>query len=157
MVIACLAVPCPNPAASLCVSQGCLFVPDFQRSCRGGEFNDRMAMGDLSAALIYGRKFELALNYSRRRPLHSEKFTFEYLDLHVQRGDLRVLEMPFRFRRTRAKGLVHDRSGPRCFSLVFMYVCMHVAISFACSCDVYGVLANLPWLLLSLRAGTTLW
>lgn len=66
-------------------------------------------MGDLSAALVYGRKFEHALNYSVRRPLHSEKFTFDYLSAASQRGELRVLEMPFRFRRTRAKGAVHDR------------------------------------------------
>eukprot|EP00597_Dinobryon_sp_UTEXLB2267_P002773 CAMPEP_0170074452 /NCGR_PEP_ID=MMETSP0019_2-20121128/11749_1 /TAXON_ID=98059 /ORGANISM="Dinobryon sp., Strain UTEXLB2267" /LENGTH=88 /DNA_ID=CAMNT_0010284755 /DNA_START=440 /DNA_END=703 /DNA_ORIENTATION=+ len=64
-----------------------------------------MAMGDLKAALIYGKKFNGAYNYSLQHPLHSEKFTYEYLKMN----NVKVIEIPFRFRRTRAKGVIHER------------------------------------------------
>ena len=84
-----------------------LFMADFHRACEGNEYNDRMAMGNLTTAMIFGKKFEHALEYSRHKLLNSEKYTYDLLTAK----NVSVIEIPFRFRRTRATGQYHFRDA----------------------------------------------
>jgi hypothetical protein len=56
-----------------------LLIPDFHRPCSGGKVNDRMAMGNMKNMMVYGKRFEKALNYSKFKKLHSETFLYDVL------------------------------------------------------------------------------
>lgn len=62
--------------------------------------NDRFALGTPTAAAVFGERFLGALEFSKRQPLHSEKF----LDYALRMNRIPTIEVPFRFRRVRATG-----------------------------------------------------
>ena len=82
-----------------------LLIPDFHRPCSGGKVNDRMAMGNMKNMMVYGKRFEKALNYSKFKKLHSETFLYDVLKLE----NINFIEIPFRFKRIRRNGLVSSR------------------------------------------------
>ena len=60
--------------------------------------NDRFAFGTPKTMKLYGLRYDLALQYSSRYPLHSEKF----LAYTLQKYGVVPHRIPFYFRRIRA-------------------------------------------------------
>jgi hypothetical protein len=78
-----------------------LYMPNFHliEGC-----NDRFAIGKPSVMRIYGGRFTGALEFSRRLPLHSEKYLAFKLSLH----NIHCNYINFPFRRVRANGKIHE-------------------------------------------------
>jgi len=85
-----------------------LYVPDFHRSCDRSrpEFNDRFAFGGLKPALSYSNRYNFALDYASKYPMHAERYLYWHL---AETAHVDVIELPFRFRRIRANSLVPAR------------------------------------------------
>jgi hypothetical protein len=66
--------------------------------------NDRFVIGRPEAMEIYGNRFQGALAYSKKSPLHSET----YLAYTLQNAGIQIQNIRFRFQRVRADGSVAD-------------------------------------------------
>lgn len=62
--------------------------------------NDRMACCSLNISKIYGTIFDIMLEYSKKRPLHSESIHKFLMDLHK----IPIVKIPFYFNRVRCDG-----------------------------------------------------
>jgi hypothetical protein len=76
-----------------------ILIPDFHHVHK---CNDRFAIGEPAAMKVYGGRFDVAYEYSRRMRLHSEKFLYDYM---TSKG-YTFATVRFRFRRIRADGKV---------------------------------------------------
>jgi hypothetical protein len=74
-----------------------IMIPDFHlhENC-----NDRFAIGPPEVMRHYGTRFDGALEFSKRLPLHSE----HYLAFILSKNTITIQHIPFRFRRVRANG-----------------------------------------------------
>jgi hypothetical protein len=79
--------------------QKTIYIPDFH-IFHGS--NDRWAVGRPQEMSLYGNRFDGALDYSRQKQLHAEGFLTEYMS---GRG-IALRQIPFRFQRVRANGVV---------------------------------------------------
>jgi len=68
-------------------------------------FNDRFCIASTSNYMHYGCVFPLLLEYSKRRPLHSETFYADY----ATSLRIRIVRVPFLFQRVRMNGRIDPR------------------------------------------------
>ena len=66
--------------------------------------NDRFAIGKPSVMRVYGNRYNNALEFSRRLPLHSEK----YLAFTLSLKNIQIKYITFPFRRVRADGKINE-------------------------------------------------
>jgi hypothetical protein len=78
-----------------------LLAPDYHLDL---PMNDRFCIAKPDAAIFYGTRYGLALDYSWKKPLHSERFLYDVLS----KNHIDVLDIPLRFRRVRATGKTID-------------------------------------------------
>lgn len=65
-------------------------------------FNDRFCITNMSSYRLYGDVFSKLFNYSKKFPLHSETFYFHLM----QKNNINVKLIPFRFNRVRSNGQI---------------------------------------------------
>jgi len=78
-----------------------LLAPDYHIDL---PMNDRFCIAKPDTALFYGSRYNLALDYSFKKPLHSEIFLYDIL----KKNQINVVDIPLRFRRVRATGQTID-------------------------------------------------
>ena len=64
-------------------------------------FNDRACISSYEKALIYGKLFDYMLEYSKKKPLHSEPF---HHDILCKQLKINIKFIPFYFNRVRCDG-----------------------------------------------------
>ena len=94
-----------------------IYIPDFQRISHNihqlHAVNDRFAIGNPAAMMIYGNRFDEALEYSKVKQLHSETFLEDILQKHM----IPVKMINYSFIRVRANGktplmdVIHSHYG----------------------------------------------
>jgi hypothetical protein len=83
------------------ISDKTLLAPDYHLDL---PMNDRFCIAKPDTAVFYGSRYKLALDYSLKKSLHSEWFLYEIL----KKNQIRVIDIPLRFRRVRATGKTID-------------------------------------------------
>lgn len=88
----------------LTLKPNAIYVPDFHKWLRLGNFNDRMALTHYDIGIVYGTMFPYMIEYSKTHPLHSETFQGNTIRNLVK--NLNVVFIPFYFNRVRANGSI---------------------------------------------------
>lgn len=78
-----------------------ILIPEFHNVY---DCNDRFAIGEPEAMLVYGERFNAAYEYSKKKKLHSEGFLAD----RIKDRGYNFRKIPFVFQRIRANGLVSE-------------------------------------------------
>tara|TARA_A100001015_G_scaffold321162_1_gene450511 strand:+ start:6773 stop:7510 length:738 start_codon:yes stop_codon:yes gene_type:complete len=93
------------------INNNTLYLPNF---AAWFNFNDRACVCSYEKALIYGKLFNYMLEYSKKKPLHSEKF---HHDILCKQFKINIKFIPFYFNRVRCDGKenINDHKDARKF------------------------------------------
>jgi hypothetical protein len=86
------------------VTDGSICIPNFH--LYKNNFNDRFAITNMKTYKIYGNVFTELLDMSKKKSLHSETIIGDVL----QNNNIKIIHIPFRFRRVRCDGRVIDHT-----------------------------------------------
>jgi hypothetical protein len=81
-----------------------IIIPRFHL-CGKWSFNDRFCISNINTYKIYGKIFDLLLDISKKKSLHSESILGEIM----ADNKLKVIKIPFYFSRVRFNGICVDR------------------------------------------------